>query len=212
MILVVMAAIVSTALAVMVFGSKRASWELIESAGGMALGEPERVSPDKVYLPVRCDVSGLQAITHQPTTLNSGMIVKRVDAKVQRRNINISIEIGAGGKGGFSQCQGVELRNLASGPYDVFYAGPGGQKHKLATIRVSPASPNLASFRRIHLGMSIDDIFKLVGPADDVGSGLAIYTYELEDDGHVALSYGGPNNIRINYTPKEGKTEEIEVK
>ena len=72
-----------------------------------------------VILPVHCNVSGLQAITQEPTQVNSALIVKSIEARVIETTINLSVHTGLVSKGGTCRCTAVDLGDIPDGRYVV---------------------------------------------------------------------------------------------
>ena len=137
--------IVSAVFVILLFGfvsigfsgsSHGKSWEFMESVGGVKIDEPVRDSDGVVYLPVRCDVSGLTAITKAPTSLNSSLVVTGIDTNIENYQIYISVKTGLPQKGSTSSCSGVNLGNVPSGKYQVFYYGSDRKKHLLDKVIV----------------------------------------------------------------------------
>ena len=61
----------------------------------------------------------------------------------------------------------------------------------LAASCASPASNTLRPFLQISNGMSFPDICRLVGlPSKDIGSGLHVLLYLLEDGSTVTMGFG----------------------
>ena len=105
------------------------------------MGEPTRKPDGKVFLPVRCDVSGLTAITQRPTTMNSALIVWRISRRIERNDIYLAVKTGVYDKGSSSLCQDVMLGDLPPGSYQVYYQGSERVNHFLAEVKVSPLLP-----------------------------------------------------------------------
>ena len=112
------------------------SWEFIESVGGVKIDEPVREPNGTINLPVRCDVSGLTVITKKPTLMNSALVVKGIDKKIKQNQILISIKTGLAKKNATCTCSGINLGNIPSGEYQVYYYGSDRQKHSLGTVTV----------------------------------------------------------------------------
>ena len=112
------------------------SWEFMESVGGVKIDEPVRQAVGTVYLPVRCDVSGLTEITRKPTLINSALVVTGIDNKIKENQIWISVKTGLTTKNSTCVCPGINLGNIPSGEYEVFYYGSDRQKHSLGTAIV----------------------------------------------------------------------------
>jgi hypothetical protein len=113
------------------------SWKFMESVGGVAIGQPSR-NPQGVYLPVRCDVSGLTEITKKPTTINSALSVKSIKTKIEEQKIYISVKTGLVSKNETCVCSGVDLGDIPAGNYEVVYYGSDREKHSLGSVIVPP--------------------------------------------------------------------------
>lgn len=101
--------------------TNHASWDFMKSAGGIKIGTPVRKTANTVSLPIICDVSGLSAITQNPTTMNSALAVYKIDVEVEKNKILISVVTGLISQKHNNICQPTTLYNIPSGKYDVFY-------------------------------------------------------------------------------------------
>jgi hypothetical protein len=113
------------------------SWKFMEAVGGVAIGQPSR-KPQIVYLPVRCDVSGLTEITKKPTTINSALSVKSIKTKIEEQKIYISVKTGLVSKDETCMCSGVDLGDIPAGNYEVIYYGSDREEHSLGFVIVPP--------------------------------------------------------------------------
>lgn len=113
------------------------SWKFMEAVGGVAIGQPSR-KLQSVYLPVRCDVSGLTEITKKPTTINSALSVKSIKTKIEEQKIYISVKTGLVSKNEMCMCSGVELGDIPTGNYEVIYYGSDQEQHSLGSVIVPP--------------------------------------------------------------------------
>ena len=100
------------------------SWEFVQSVGGIAVGMPSHGTNGWV-LPVRANVSGVEAITANPTTLNSALICEETLAAVEGPNIYITITSAPVRPKNSPRCPPVALGEMPRGQYNVFYRGPG---------------------------------------------------------------------------------------
>jgi len=112
------------------------SWMFMVAVGGIAVDTPVRDKQGAVILPVRCNVSGLEAITKKPTQLNSALVVKNIEARVVKTTIYLSVFTGIASKGATCRCSGVDLGDIPAGRYDVVYYGSDREKHGLGSIGV----------------------------------------------------------------------------
>jgi hypothetical protein len=108
----------------------------MESVGGIAIGDAQRTSKGTVFLPVKCDISGLTNVTKKPHLVNSALVVDTISAKVLEREILISVNTGLAKSKLKSTCDGVDLGDVPAGRYDVFYFGSDREKHLIGTAIV----------------------------------------------------------------------------
>jgi hypothetical protein len=102
------------------FAPKVQSWDFVTAVGGIAI-QPPQSTPKGLLLPVRADVSGLQAITNEPTTLNSIMSCSVTRANVVGHDILLTISTSLMREGGSYACPPAKLGKLPAGRYAVFY-------------------------------------------------------------------------------------------
>ena len=112
------------------------SWEFVTSVGGIAVDAPQSTSKGLV-LPVRADVSGLQAITNAPTTLNSIMSCSATRAKVGGQEILITISTSLLREGGSSRCPPARLGKLGPGQYTVLYGAERTDAKPIGVVHVA---------------------------------------------------------------------------
>ena len=113
------------------------SWKFMEAVGGVAIGQPSR-KLQRVYLPIRCDVSGMKEITKKPTTINSALSVKSIKTKIEEQKIYISVKTGLVSKNETCMCSGVDLGDILAGKYEVIYYGSDREQHSLGSVAVPP--------------------------------------------------------------------------
>ena len=102
---------------------------------------------------------------------------------------------------------GVSASELMRAIYDLRLKGG------FQSVQVIMKRPDLARFRQITHGMSIADIFRVIGYPDlETGSGLQIMLYTLDDGSTAIVSYGGAQSISITHATTDGRNEQIEVK
>ncbi len=105
-------------------------WTFIESVGGM------KVALKSKQLDVDCDVSGTRRITKKPTTVNSGIGVRKLKWTHVGSVIRLSVVTSVFENGMCSSCGSLDLSKLPSGYYSVEYLDPDGTAHALGTIRL----------------------------------------------------------------------------
>jgi hypothetical protein len=104
--------------------AERRDWAFVQSVGGLALGEPYRTASG-VMLPVSVDVSGLRAITTEPTNMNSALTVRKVAARREGHTILLTlITTLVGDDYPSPKARDVALGMLEPGRYSVVYANP----------------------------------------------------------------------------------------
>ncbi len=116
--------------------SEEKSWSFVTSVGGLAWDRPIH-EDDGWKLPVRADVSGLQAITNAPTTMNSGLVCDKTRARVDGRDIYIVIVTTIPHGNATSACPAANLGVLEPGQYNVLYGSRGREGVKLGTVDVA---------------------------------------------------------------------------
>lgn len=112
------------------------SWDFMESVGGVAIGDANRTPKGTVFLPIKCDVSGLTNVTKKPNLMNSALVVDKISMKVHEREILISVDTGLAKSKSKCTCEGVDLGDVPAGRYDVFYYGSDREKHLVGTAIV----------------------------------------------------------------------------
>ena len=111
-------------------------WSFVTAVGGLEVGTPVR-SNETWLLPVRADVSGLQAITNRPTTLNSAVVCEAVKAHFQGQDIFLILETTVAHDAATSRCPAAKLGKLAGGHYDVWYGASRAEGISLGTVDVA---------------------------------------------------------------------------
>jgi hypothetical protein len=120
------------------FGSKLTFSEM-QKRGGILVGTPTRDKKGIVFLPVEFDISGVRKITVQPTTMDSGYIVKRVDVRVSKNEIHLTVvKAYLTSRKTVSQRHSgpVRVGKIRAGEYQVFYVSSKKDKTKLADVAV----------------------------------------------------------------------------
>ena len=112
------------------------SWSFVTSVGGLAWASPIHEN-DRWKLPVRADVSGLQAITNAPTTMNSGLVCDETRAHVDGRDIFIVIVTTIPHGSSTSACPAANLGVLEPGQYNILYGSNSREGVKLGTVDVA---------------------------------------------------------------------------
>ncbi len=98
-----------------------ASWDFMQSAGGIRVGAPRKTESGWV-LPVECDVSGLSIITQKPTTLNSALVVTKILHQRSGSDITVSLAVNTAlSSNHTARCPEVVLGEFPTGQYRVSY-------------------------------------------------------------------------------------------
>lgn len=114
-----------------------ADWQFVQSVGGIAVGAPQRGANGQVFLPVNCDVSGLRAVTTDPSAINSGIVCEAPAVVVHGRSVFIAVVTSLPSeKFGSSRCPNANVGALAPGQYAVFYGSAKDVSHPLGSIEV----------------------------------------------------------------------------
>ena len=111
-------------------------WSFVTAVGGLEVGTPVQ-SNGRWSLPIRSDVSGLQAITNKPTTINSALVCTAVKAQVKGSDIFLVLETSVAHGTATSSCPDADLGRLASGSYNVWYGTSQAKGISLGTVRVA---------------------------------------------------------------------------
>jgi hypothetical protein len=117
--------------------SSARGWDFIQETGGIRIGEP--VEKDgKLVLPVEYDATGVSGVTHRPTRLNSGLVVRKVECS-RSGSGQIAIRIVtqlAEQNSDPGRMHYAELADFAAGAYRVYYEDAGDPQKFLGWIRV----------------------------------------------------------------------------
>lgn len=109
---------------------------MIQSIGGLRVENPVTQTDGTIFLPVICNVSGLETITVKPTMLNSALVVKKITAKCRKDRIPIQVVTCAVDNKHVSSTKGVDLGKPTKGSYQVEYLNPDGSTVFLRTIDI----------------------------------------------------------------------------
>ena len=109
---------------------------MIQSVGGLRVENPVTQSDGTIFLPVICNVSGLDTITVKPTMLNSALVIKKITAKCKGDRILIQIVTCVVDNKHVSSTKGVDLGKPKKGLYQVEYLNPDRSTVSLRTIEV----------------------------------------------------------------------------
>jgi len=139
------------------------SWSFVQSVGGIRVESPFLLQLGW-GLPVRADVSGLQAITVKATTLNSALVCERTDFTVKGRNIYITVVTAPAQpssapayRNATSRCPWLTFGEVLPGKYSIFYRGPNETPMPLGEVSFGEDTPENTA-----------EIAKITGQADKI--------------------------------------------
>jgi hypothetical protein len=112
------------------------SWAMVQSVGGLRVDNPVTQADGTVFLPVICNVSGLETITVKPTMLNSALVVRKIAVKCRKDKIQIQVVTCVVDNRHTSCTKGVDLGKLKKGTHLVEYLNPDGTTVKMREVEV----------------------------------------------------------------------------
>ena len=119
------------------------SWEMIQSVGGLRVENPVKQIDGTIFLPVICNVSGLDTITVKPTAINSALVVRKIAVKQRKEKIQIQVVTCVVDNKHTSVAKGVSLGKMPEGTYQLEYLNPDGTTVNLKEVKIM--KPNKAS-------------------------------------------------------------------
>ena len=114
----------TSALSAGMITSRAQNWSMIQSVGGLRVGNPVKRDDGTIFLPIVCNVSGLETITTKPQAMNSSLVVRRIWVKVTPRRIQIQLITCIVDNRHTSRTQGESLGKPLPGHYAVEYLNP----------------------------------------------------------------------------------------
>jgi len=116
--------------------SEGRDWHFVQQTGGIRIGVP--IDRDgKNVLPVEYDVSGLTTVTRKPTTMNSGLAVRKIEVKKKDKQIVLRLFTQLVEKSSITGSQHfIDLSGITAGSYEVFYEIAGDQEKLLGQIEI----------------------------------------------------------------------------
>jgi hypothetical protein len=123
--------------------SQGQSWGAMQSVGGLRIDAPVVEADGSTYLPLLCDVSGLQTITVKPTAMNSSQVVRQIVVQRRKEKIQLQVVTGIADNQRASVARGVSLGRVPEGVYQLEYVNPDGSTVMLKEIKI--LKPNKAS-------------------------------------------------------------------
>lgn len=112
------------------------SWEMVQSVGGLRVDNPVTQADGTVFLPVICNVSGLETITVKPTMHGSSLVVRKIAVKCRKDKIQLQVVTCVVDNRHTSATKGVDLGRLKKGTYLVEYLNPDGTTVTLREVEV----------------------------------------------------------------------------
>jgi hypothetical protein len=110
-------------------------WSFVTAIGGLELAPPVHLK-SRWELPVRVDVTGLHAITNEPTIMNSGLVCDATKARVEGRDSRIVIVTTIPHGDVSTLCPSAKLGALAPGQYNILYGANRAEGVPLGVINV----------------------------------------------------------------------------
>ncbi len=116
---------------------ENASWNFIQNVGGIKTSTPLETE-DGFYLPIECNVSGLDSITVKPTTLNSALSCIKTKVTINENSIHLRIVTGlALSKNLDSKCKDVSIGDIKPGKYKVYYGDKSEFEHQIGAFTIN---------------------------------------------------------------------------
>lgn len=111
-------------------------WAFIQKVGGIKTETPLETE-DGFYLPVKCNVSGLDSVTIKPTTLNSALSCLKIKSTVNGNTIHLRVIAGfAVIKKSDCNCKAVLVGDLEPGNYIVYYGDESSFEHPVGKFTI----------------------------------------------------------------------------
>ena len=112
------------------------NWDFIQKVGGIKTETPLETE-NGFYLPVKCNVSGLDSVTIKPTTLNSALSCLRIKSTVNGYTIHLKVIAGlAVTKKSDCNCKAVRIGDLEPGNYIVYYGDKSSLEHPIGKFTI----------------------------------------------------------------------------
>ena len=109
---------------------------MIQSVGGLRVDDPMVQTDGTVFLPVLCNVSGLETITVKPTMINSALVVRKIATQCRKDRIHLQVVTCVVDNKHTSVTKGVDLGVLTKGTYQVEYLNPDGTTVNVRKIEI----------------------------------------------------------------------------
>ena len=112
------------------------NWDFIQKVGGIKTDTPFETE-NGFYLPVKCNVSGLDSVTIKPTTLNSALSCLKIKSTVNGNTIHLKVIAGlALTKKSDCNCKAVRVGDLEPGNYIVYYGDKSSIEHPIGKFTI----------------------------------------------------------------------------
>jgi len=112
------------------------NWDFIQKVGGIKTETPFETE-NGFYLPVKCNVSGLDSVTIKPTTLNSALSCLKIKSTVNGNTIHLKVIAGlAVTKKSDCNCKAVRVGDLDPGNYIVYYGDESSFEHPIGKFTI----------------------------------------------------------------------------
>jgi len=118
------------------FTRQTEDWDFIQKVGGIETETPLETE-DGFYLPVKCNVSGLDSVTIKPTTLNSALSCLKIKSTINGNTIHLKVIAGlAVTKKSDCNCKAVRVGDLEPGNYIVYYGDKSSFEHPIGKFTI----------------------------------------------------------------------------
>lgn len=113
-----------------------ASWTFIQKTGGIKTEKPLETE-DGFYLPIICNVSGLDSITVKPTTINSALSCIRIKLAIRGNAIHLKVVTGVAMSNIYDcKCKAVCIGDLKPGDYTVYYGNEAIPERQIGSFTI----------------------------------------------------------------------------
>ena len=118
------------------FTRETENWDFIQKVGGIKTGTPLETE-NGFYLPVKCNVSGLDSVTIKPTTANSALSCLKIKSTINGNAIHLKVVAGlAVLKEPNCNCKAVRVGDLKPGDYIVYYGDKSSFEHPIGKFTI----------------------------------------------------------------------------
>jgi hypothetical protein len=111
-----------------------ASWQFMESVGGMKVGAPQPQEGGGWLLPLECDLTGLRRISTDPTILNSTQVIEQARWRIVDNQLQVTLLLKPSSYAtDAARCTPLRLQGVKPGEYEAVYLD-GAQRHPLGSF------------------------------------------------------------------------------